>query len=73
MFGRTSAPTSADAGIVKTDRKDVGVPLSVVLQPEFVGAADCEAWACVKLRKEASTAEAWRKLVRAIVNQLLRT
>jgi hypothetical protein len=58
MLGRTSAPTSADAGMVKTDRKDVGVPLGVVLQPDFVGVADCEAWACIKLRQEASTAEA---------------
>jgi hypothetical protein len=67
MLGIRSAPTSADAGIVKTDRNEVGVPFSVVLQPLCVGVAELEFWAFVNARKEESNVEACKKLVRAIL------
>jgi hypothetical protein len=64
MLEMSSAPTSADGGIVNTDRKEVGVPLSVVLQPSFE--VEVGVWAAVKATRDDSKAEAWKKLERAM-------
>lgn len=58
--------------MVKTGRKEVGVPLRVVLQPPVdelvVVVAFC---AFANAKKEESSVEAWRKLVRAILLQMV--
>jgi hypothetical protein len=70
IFEMTSAPTSADAGIVNTERNDVGVPLSVVLQPsdDDVGVCACAATA----RHDESSAPARTRVARDISGQLNR-
>lgn len=53
---------------MKTGRKDVGVPLRVVLQPPVDELVEVVAfWAFANAKKEESSVEAWRKLVRAIL------
>ena len=61
-----SAPESADAGIVKTERKDVGVPLSVVDHPEEDAVGVCAATAI----SDEKSAAARTKGARGIVCQL---
>ena len=51
--------------MVKIERKEVGVPLSVVEKPdseEVVGV-----WAAVNARIEEMSAEAWKRLERAMM------
>lgn len=52
--------------MVKTERKDVGVPLSVVLQPSDEVVVVVGVCAAVKASNEETSVEAWRKLERAM-------
>jgi hypothetical protein len=67
----TSTPASADGGMVKIGRKEVGVPLRVVLQPPVDELVVVVAfWAFANAKKEESSVEAWRKLVRGMLIQM---
>lgn len=50
---------------MKTERKKVGVPFSVVLKPSLADVVGV--WAAVNERIVETSAEAWRKLVRAMI------